>query len=194
MERTRRRLSPEARRAEILAVTQAAIVEVGYRSLSLREIARRCDMSTPGLMHYFSDLPTLLAAVLERRDQLDQAAIIERVPGATLLETLDEVWRYYNERADEVRSFDALEAEALDPGHPAHAYFLRRDARIFAILGEIIEREFADPETVSRLVRLLLAGERVSRLLDSGLDVANDWAVIERVIDAQPRRVERESD
>ncbi|MEZ3161835.1 helix-turn-helix domain-containing protein [Microbacterium sp. BWT-B31] len=190
----RRRLSAEARRAEIIEITQQAIVEDGYRSLSLREIARRCGMSTPGLMHHFPDLTTLLEAVLGHRDELDRTAIMgASTLDASLLETLDAVRRYYGARSDEVRSFDSLEAEAQDPNHPAHDYFRRRDELTFDVLGRLIDREFEDPEHVSRVLRLLLDGLRVERLRSVGraADTGAQWDAIERVVDAQPRKTGR---
>src|SRR6478735_4817307 len=73
-----RRLTPEARRAEIIEVAHAVISDEGYRALSLRELARRCGMSAPGLMHYFPDMRSLLDAVLAHRDEVDLAAITAR--------------------------------------------------------------------------------------------------------------------
>ncbi|MFD4423203.1 TetR/AcrR family transcriptional regulator, partial [Agromyces sp. NPDC058484] len=154
-----RRLTPEARRAEIIEVTQSAIASDGYRGLSLREIARRCGMSAPGLMHYFSDMPTLLEAVLDHRDEVDLAAILDDDGfDMPLLEMLDTSREYYAARPAEARSFDLLEAEALDPGHPAHDYFVTRNERTFERIRPQIEREFENGDEVARVLRLLLDG------------------------------------
>src|SRR5262245_50829224 len=117
-----RRLTPEARRAEIITTARELITQEGYRSLSLREVARRCGMSAPGLMHHFADMPSLLSAVLESRDDADLAHITASVPAeATFDDVVEAAVAYYADDPS-VGSFDALEAEAIDPSHPAHGY------------------------------------------------------------------------
>ncbi|GAA2010748.1 TetR/AcrR family transcriptional regulator [Microbacterium ulmi] len=199
----RRRLTPEARRAEIVEVTKAAITEVGYRSLTMREVARRCGMSAPGMMHYFPDLPSLLGAVLDGRDEADIRAIVgDLAPDATLADVLDRARRYYASRRREMRAFDVLEAEALDPSHPAHEHFRARAQRTLDHLRPLVEREFADPHETVRIVRIILDGMRVERLRsatpleDAGDHEARedasdaDWAAARRVIDLLPRRAD----
>jgi AcrR family transcriptional regulator len=177
-----RRLSPEARRAEIIDIAQAVIAEEGYRSLSLREVARRCGMSAPGLMHYFPDLPSLLDAVLAHRDEVDLAQLAPD-DDASLIELLDAGVDYYAERAEETRRFDALEAEALDPSHPAHAYFATRDDRTYARLRPIIERQYDRPDDVLRLVRLLFDGMRLALLRDpEHADIRKTWASVRPLV------------
>jgi len=187
-----RRLSPEARRAEIIDITQAAIASDGYRSLSLREIARRCGMSAPGLMHYFPDMPTLLEAVLDHRDEADLAAIFaENGRDVALLDMLDAARDYYAARLTEVRNFDALEAEALDPRHPAHDHFVRRNDRTFERMRPKIEREFEDADDVVRVLRLMLDGIRLKQLWVPGAGFADqdeDWRAVRRVLSGFRRR------
>ncbi|MFE6030687.1 TetR/AcrR family transcriptional regulator [Streptomyces niveus] len=187
-----RRLTPEARRAEIIEVARTAITEDGYRSLSLRGLARRCGMSAPGVMHYFPDMPALLEAVLDHRDETDLAAIIDaRGPDVTLVELFDAARAYYVARSAEVRNFDTLEAEALDPNHPAHDYFVRRTERTFEQLRPYIDREFENPGEVGTVVRLLLDGSRVARLRSPALSAVEQeagWRAIQDVLDRYPRR------
>lgn len=187
-----RRLTPQARRAEIIDVTQQAIASDGFRALSLREIARRCGMSAPGLMHYFPDMQTLLEAVLDHRDEVDLAAILSDDGSDTpLLEMLGAARRYYAERPGEARRFDALEAEALDPQHPAHDYFVRRNERTIERMRPQIEREFEDGDQVTRVLALLLDGVRLKRLREpepDWTDTDEDWLAILRLLDGFPRR------
>jgi len=186
-----RRLSPEVRRAEIIDVAHALIMEEGYRALSLREVARRCGMSAPGLMHYFPDMPSLLEAVLVHRDEVDIAAIV----GATrdedrLMEVIDGAMAYYADRTVETQRFDALEAEALDPNHPAHAWFEARNRRNFELLRPYVEREFAEPETVMLLLRYLMDGLRLNRIRrPDSVDVDQDRRALLALFAALPRRV-----
>lgn len=158
-----RRLSVEARKQEIVETVQDLIVRRGYRDLSLREVARECGMSAPGLIHHFPTMEDLLEAVLEQRDETDMAAIgADDAAGRSLTELIDAAIAYYAERSEDQRMFDTLEAEALDPGHPAHEWYLRRNARVLEALRPAIEREFADPETAMRLLRYLIDGMRLS--------------------------------
>ncbi|RZU66141.1 TetR family transcriptional regulator [Microterricola gilva] len=181
-----RRLSPEARRAEIIEVAHALILEKGYRDLSLREVARRCEMSAPGLMHYFPDMHTLLEAVLAHRDEIDLAAIQDGTsPSPQFTDFIDAATRYYSDRAEEMSRFDALEVEALDPQHPAHDWFATRNERNLELVRPAVEREFENPDRVIQLLRYLIDGIRLSwmrnpenRDFESGLRALQDLLVI----------------
>lgn len=181
------RMRPDDRREQILETAHAAIAADGFQSLSLRELARRCGISAPGLMHYFPDMESLLHAVLERRDELDLTAILDQAPADVgLLGIIDTAIDYYSERRGESARFDALEAEALDPAHPAHDYFVRRDDRNFARLRPIVEREYDDPDSVARILRLVFDGLRVrwvrrdspGTMRDSPGTMLADWQAI----------------
>lgn len=174
-----RRLSPQARRAEIIATAHDLIAEEGYRSLSLREVARRCGMSAPGLMHHFPDMPSLLEAVLEARDLSDMASITGTLAAdATFDDVVDAALTYYANETG-VRSFDALEAEAIDPKHPAHRYFIDRDELVFEAVRPVIEREFEDPERVTALLRLLADGMRLRHMRDpEGYSMRAQWDTV----------------
>lgn len=187
-----RRLTPEARRAEIIAVAQAAIASEGYQALSLREIARRCGMSAPGVMHYFPDMPSLLEAVLDHRDETELAAFLPRNdPSASLLGLLEAARKYYAAHAEATRSFDLLEAEALDPRHPAHDYYVKHNERTLERLRPQIEREYEDAEHVIQVLAILLDGTRVRRLREPETNWAEtdeDWRAITKLLDSFPRR------
>src|SRR5690242_8178354 len=75
------RMTPQERRVAILDMAMTIISEAGYRGLSLREVARRCGMSAPGVMHHFPDMPTLLHALLEHRDESDRAELAALLDG-----------------------------------------------------------------------------------------------------------------
>lgn len=185
-----RRLSPEARRAEIIEVADGLIAAEGYRSLSLREVARRCEMSAPGLMHHFADMESLLHAVLEHRDEIDVAAIVASQPTAARMEDVIEAALLYYERAGEAtRRYDALEAEAVDPTHPAHAYYLQRDARTFALIRPFVEREFEDVDRVTALLRVVFDGLRFRQLRDpEHIDLRKEWHAVRDVVLGSLRR------
>ena len=161
-----RRLTPEARRAEIITVAREVIASDGYRALSMREV-RRCGMSAPGLMHYFPDMPTLLEAVLDARDEEDFATFPSSDGAdASLVELIDAALAYYADRTAETARFDTLELEALDPEHPAHDYFVARNERTMEQLKLAIQREFENPTAVVKLSGLILDGMRLHALRD----------------------------
>jgi AcrR family transcriptional regulator len=185
-----RRLSPDARRAEIIRTATELISTEGYRALSLREVARRCGMSAPGLMHYFADMPSLLSAVLALRDEVDIAAIIgAQGESATLDDVVTAAFDYYQRAGDATLRFDALEAEAVDPTHPAHAYYLDRDERSFAQLKHLIEREFENPVEAFALIRVVFDGIRFRRLRDpENVDLMQEWLRVREPVLASLQR------
>lgn len=178
-----KRMTPEARRLEILAVARQTIAEQGFRSLSIRELARRCDMSAPGLMHYFPDMQSLLGAVLDERDRADAAAVFDQAGGKGLLALLDAGADYYGSRAQESNNFDALEAEAQDPFHPAHAYFADRFDRLLETIRPYAADDSSDSDDLFRIVRLILEGSRAQALRGMSLEERRaDWNAVRRVL------------
>src|SRR5215475_1662204 len=97
----------------------------GYRGASLREIAARCGLSHPGLLHHFPTKQSLLLAVLEHRDEVDAARLTGRTGLATLHGLID-LAAFNATRPGIVELFTVLSAEATAADHPAHEYFVRR--------------------------------------------------------------------
>ena len=179
-----RRLTPEARRAEIIEVAHAVISDEGYRALSLRELARRCGMSAPGLMHYFPDMRSLLDAVLEHRDEQDLAAmgVMTDTNDQPLDQKIEEALRYYEIHSDESRRFDVLEVEALDPSHPAHEFFQHRDDRNMALIRPHFEREFVDPDAAIQMFRLVLDGLWLRSVRNPHQDRVEAWREVQHLV------------
>ncbi|GAB6903874.1 TetR/AcrR family transcriptional regulator [Kineosporia succinea] len=61
----------EARREAILAVALRCFADLGYHGTSMREIARRAELSQAGLLHYFASKEELFLAVLRERQMID---------------------------------------------------------------------------------------------------------------------------
>jgi hypothetical protein len=133
-------------------------------------------------MHYFSDMPSLLKAVLAYRDESDIAALIDDDPEVTVDDLIVRALTYYSQRPDEVARFDALEREALDPDHPAYEYFVRRDESNFELMRPFVEREFADPEAVLRMLRIVMDGLRLSWIRNPELDRLAEWRAIREFV------------
>jgi AcrR family transcriptional regulator len=180
-----------AKRQEILEQAAALFAEVGYRSTSLRELAARCGLSHPGLLHHFPTKESLLLAVLAERDEVDGHWLAEASSGTDALRRLTEVVALNAGRRAIVELYTTLSAEATSPEHPAHAYFVARYAAVlesvtaaFArVQAESNLRPEVDPPTAARQLLALMDGLQVQWLLDGGkTDMA---AVICSFLDAQ---------
>ena len=160
------------RRQQILEEAVRLFGEVGYRAASLRELAQRCGLSHPGLLHHVGDKESLLLAVLEHRDTADATETgLLGAQGADRLDALVEVVRRNASRRGIVELYCVLSAEATAPEHPAHAYFVQRYARTVASLAEALEDE-ADPVSAARRLVAVVDGLQVQWLLDpEGVDM-----------------------
>jgi AcrR family transcriptional regulator len=119
-----------AKRKQILEAAMALFGEVGYRSASLREIAARCGLSHPGLLHHFASKELLLSAVLEHRDAVDSDRYaLTAGSGVEQLGRLVDLVAHNAEVPGIVELYAALSTEAVAADHPAHAFFVRRYAQ-----------------------------------------------------------------
>jgi AcrR family transcriptional regulator len=143
---------------------------VGYRGATLREIAARCGMSHPGLLHHFPTKESLLLAVLERRDEVDYKRLFTGDnEGVDTLRKLIELASFNATRRGIVELFVLLSAEATAPDHPAHAYFVER----YRHSVEAAERAYTQARAAGRLrpgVDTAVAARQVIALMD-GLQV-----------------------
>ncbi len=184
---TKRRLSPEVRRAEILARTREMIATQGPEGLSLRSVARWCGMSAPGVLHYFDGLKPLLEEVLSIRTAEELEALQAEVPdNADLLQWSDAVVRLSVGRGEENHNFAALETQALaDPEHPAHDFFQNEyDRRPFEHALELAGRDYPKaPETVVRVLSTALDGLRLRWLRSAeSAKHMDDWLSVRDTI------------
>ena len=163
-----------ATREEILDVAMQLFGEVGYRTASLREVASRVGISHPGLLHHFGSKAVLLAAVLERRDEVDDAAFeADLAAGYDYVDAMVRVIERNASRPGIVELFATLSAEATSPDHPAHAYFQDRYRRVLdrgvaefesrRAVGEL--RPDLDPLTAARLTVAVMDGMQIQWLL-----------------------------
>ncbi|MDC7123395.1 TetR/AcrR family transcriptional regulator [Cellulomonas fimi] len=165
-----------ATREEILDAAMRLFGEVGYKSTSLREVASRVGITHPGLLHHFKNKAALLEAVLQRRDEIDEAAIrADREAGVDYFEALVLLVERNARRPAIVELFTTLAGEATSPAHPAHAYFQDRYARVVGTTAEMLEerrragrlRAGVDPLTAARLLVAVMDGLQVQWLLEA---------------------------
>lgn len=178
-----RRLSPEKRRAEIISMTRKMIAEHGPEGLSMRAVARYCGMTGPGIAHHFPSMTALLDAVLKQRNEEYVSditrAIEEHGEKASLLLAMDTFVRYFAARPVETRNFDRLEAEAMNPNHPAHSYYVAGPPRGREITQALAERDYLEPDNVMKILSLVVDGLRSRWLLSpDNPDLWEDWAAV----------------
>jgi AcrR family transcriptional regulator len=166
-----------AKRREIIDQAMALFGEVGYRGASLREIAARCGISHPGLLHHFPTKESLLLAVLEHRDEVDAVWFgLQDATGTAMLRRLVELVELNATRRHIVELYAVLSAEATSADHPAHAFFVERYRSAVAAAcrayrqaadsGDL--RPGVDADVAGRQLIALMDGMQVQWLLDAG--------------------------
>ncbi|WP_243696076.1 TetR/AcrR family transcriptional regulator [Labedella phragmitis] len=168
----------------ILDAALGVFAQNGFRSGSLREIAQRVGISEAGLLHHFESKARLLAAVLDRRDELARAIVPSTSEdGVKTLRGLIALARFNASEPAVVELFCTLSAEATSATHPAHAYFIRRyetvRATVFAAFSDLegrgLLRSGVTPDGASRATIAIMDGLQIQWLLDRGLmDMAED--------------------
>src|SRR5580693_2928558 len=87
MRTPRRRLSPDDRRAELLALGAAVFGQRPYDEVRIDEIAERAGVSRALMYHYFPDKRAFFAAVVtDEADRLYEATNQLRPAGMTMFE------------------------------------------------------------------------------------------------------------
>lgn len=163
--------SAERRRA-ILATALEVFAESGFRGASVREIASRVGMTDTGVLHHFGGKEKLLLEVVKLKEDEDQQ-LHEEDPFLRHLVARNQT------RANTVRLFTTLSAEATDPDHPAHDHFVERYEQVrnratAGLTSELENRRIPasiDPAIAARLMVAILDGLQIQWLLDPTLDM-----------------------
>lgn len=187
--------SGRLRREQIITAATELFARVGYRHATILELAEAAGISRTGLLHHFGSKEMLLSAVLERRDAEDAARFTGAESDGTglgALATLVELARHNAARPHLVALFAVLSAEASDPDHPAHAYFVNRYRGTVADVATSLTRAKAsgllapgvDPAGQARTLVALMDGLQVQWLLSPAeVDMAGTLrAQLERVL------------
>ena len=167
----------EAKRKEILRVALEVVAEMGCRSASNREIARRSGLSQAGLAHYFGSREELYMALLRSRDERDTAEFWNPQPNIEgFLALID----HNTQVPGLVQLYIEFSAEASIGLHPAHGFFTERydwvrrniaqavrDAQATGVVGP-----GADPDEVGALLVAAADGLQQQWLLDRSIDMA----------------------
>ena len=136
-----------ARRRQIIEAALEAFSAKGFQGASLRDIADQVGISQAGLMHHFSSKERLLAAVLAERDVRYEPQFRGRTHGIAVLDALRDVVIANTEQPELVRLFATLSAEAMQPDHPAHSFFVHR----YRAVRDLIADAFANGQSVGEI-------------------------------------------
>ncbi|HZU62918.1 MAG TPA: TetR/AcrR family transcriptional regulator [Novosphingobium sp.] len=107
---TRRRLSPEARREQIVMQTRRLFCDRGHAGFSLREVARACGVNLSAVQHYFPGKDTLISEMINHSVTAyarDMHALVDSLghdPTGQLLSTIEYLISLNNE-PDSARFF-----------------------------------------------------------------------------------------
>jgi AcrR family transcriptional regulator len=160
----------EARREAILAVALECFAELGYRNTSMREVARRAELSPAGLLHHFPVKEDLFLAVLRERQQVDTR---DHHGKEQPVESLIQAVRRNATIPGLVRLYMTLLGEATE-NHSVEKFFMQRYDFARAILAAGIRqaqlagtaRADLDPQTAAQALIAVADGMQVQWLLD----------------------------
>jgi len=110
------------RRQEIIAAATQLFAESGYRHSSMRELAKRVQLTQPAVLHYFAEKEELLVEVLNVRDA-SVAEHLSSLDESDIASRSREVARHAVANEGLTSLFLVLAAEAIFEDHPAHSYF-----------------------------------------------------------------------
>ncbi len=168
--RVRNRPDGNKRREHILDEAQRIIGERGYHGFGLQELAERCGMTRPGLLHHFGTKDGLLIEVLRRAEASHEDAVIKLLgyrhdPSAPPDEQRERFFatlRIIVERnvaqPELVRLQVILQAEAINQTHPAHHYFQAREAAKLELMTAYVAPFAAHPGSAARQIVALMNG------------------------------------
>src|SRR3954471_1337311 len=165
-------------REQVVGVAMEEFAARGYRGASLDMIGAKIGVTRQALLHYFPSKVKLLLAVLKRREQQDAERFIQLAAqhGWSFAELFPAILRHYTAHPELTRLYTVLAAEAVDPEHPAHTWFVERYRRIRDWMAEAITAEqaagrisadiAAQPQAAALLA--LLEGLQLQALLEPG--------------------------
>ena len=168
----------QAKRQEIVDAALVVFGRSGYHSGSLREIAKRVNLTPAGLMHHFAGKEELFTEVLRQRDARVQAAAGD-VSESTLLEQVRKVVAYNQTTRGLTSLYTVISAEATDSEHPAHAAFALRYAENATSSRDVLAdaqrdgliRADIDTAHAARLISAVMDGLQQQWLLDESVDM-----------------------
>jgi len=112
------------RREQILERASELFAANGFGATSFREIAAACGLTPAGLSHHFADKTAVLMALVQVREEQQKAFLL--LDDLNWADWARAVERQNRENRALTQLFAILSAEAIEPNHPAHEYFVLR--------------------------------------------------------------------
>lgn len=165
-----------ARREEILDHAAEAFGCLGYHAVSMREVAATCGLSQAGLLHHFPNKEALMLALVKRRDSAQTSGKAVDRAADWREEVLNTLEQNLGDRTM-TQLWATLAAEATDPAHPAHEYFVARYGRTFADFTAWFSSDRQTPASKreaaikAHLFTALWDGLQLQSLLDPDFDM-----------------------
>jgi AcrR family transcriptional regulator len=190
--RDRPRMPATERRRQIIDAATGLIADRGFWGVSMQDIADRCELTVPGVLRHMESKVGLLIAVLEHRDVEDARSLrahlgasADEVPedwaasrpvGVDLRRLCAATMRCNATQSEIVRLFTVLAAESLEPAHPAHAYFVRRQELAAAAYAALAEHPTDRPDVLARQIMAMMDGLQIHWLRNpAATDLVQEW-------------------
>jgi AcrR family transcriptional regulator len=158
----RTRENPAVRRASILDHALRLIGQHGFNGVRLQGLAKECGLSNAGLLHYFGSKDELLVALIDEIVQREIAAIAPRVAAVEQAQAQGDTARLATiallrfmllratEQPEQARFLFVLQAEAMDPSHPAHVWFQTREEETVALFANLLSPIVDNSQAIAR--------------------------------------------
>lgn len=173
-----------AKREEILAGVIEMLAKAPYFKLTLKVIGETLGVNPAHILYYFSSREDLFQQVILHWDRDPLVTPSKQAPERSPLDLLVASVKRNLQLPGLLHLYHALAAEAIDPGHPSHAFFRERFQNLRQALSKAIQREQAagtiapdiDPNRSARELIALADGLQLQSLVDSSVDVVADIA------------------
>ncbi|MEV4777174.1 TetR/AcrR family transcriptional regulator [Microbacterium sp. LWH12-1.2] len=165
---------------QIVGTAVEQIADVGFHKMSIADVAAASGISQSGLLHHFPSKVALLGAILEQREQDDNAFLFGdgTVPlGWEAFEALVPLAARNSTRPEWVGVFVRVSAEATEPDHPAHEWLRDHYASTRAWLGDAVEQGKESGRIRADAPTELLVGNTIA-VLDG---IQQQWLVDRRI-------------
>ena len=168
-----RRLRGADRRAAVLAVARECFAERGYQGASMREIARRCEITAPVLYDHFPSKDQLHRELLEREGEELIAAVcgpfVSRTPEEFLRQSIDAFFSFLSSHRHTWRLLFAESSGAPEIASVQEQIFARATATLIELFA------LTPGWTLSRPTEQGLATEMLAQLTRSALSGLAGW-------------------
>lgn len=195
----RKRMGPQERRQQIIRAAVKIIASKGFWGMSLQDVANEIGITESALYHYINTKNDLLGMIIE--ELYDSSAADEYIYGNARIADSDghvlycfprfclDTVMYNTKRPELVKLFSILNAEALNPEHPAHDYFINRQHKFWKQISSmnwvLPERYRHDINRLHHLWTLSMSamdGLQLRWLADSSADLTEEWLAFSEVL------------